>query len=812
MQLWNLISENRHISFRLTEQFDGNPAWNAELEILYVLSGQISCTVHRENYQLKEEDFIIFNPYEMHSVQGEHCKAISLFIFPKLLSLHTSRQADEQILCCSVDQSIPEACYRQVRQFMANIFLLSYQKEPDEYQIYSETLNLLSALRENFRVKKGSGSDKEQSVMEHIQKIVWYMDKHYMENLTLTEIAKHEFISPNYLSHLFRDYLNTSFVQYLRMLRLNHAYADLQGTNLSVTEIAMRNGFSSATAFIGYFRDVYGKTPAKFRKHTKPNYYGQVIPMDEKNLHGLTKYATRSMQAVSLLRNNMETRIVEIDCSQPGQPRPHSWNELMNVGWAKELLLAPLQQQVLHTAQSLGFRMVGFHGLFDDDMYIYNEDEDGNPYYNFNYLEMLFDFLVENNLAPLLELSFIPKKLSSNEQQYYNHFSHISLPNDLARWQALIENTLRHCINRYGLKEVSRWRFVLFSAVYVYYGCISESDWLTLWLATQQAIRRVSPALKFGLNDDLGLLAPSYNRVWDYISKAAAAGQAPDFLAFQCFYGDYYASGNLAFGMVYGQKEMPLPHSPDEDYLSHKLDDLEREMAARHISHLPVMFEKWNSTVWQRDSCNDGCFKAAFLVKNILENEGRLQAFGHWTLSDFMEEVPHSPQLFHGGYGILTYNGIPKPGYYALQMLSQLTGHCIAKGNGWYATYDSSDAHILLYHYYHYDLLYQRDYSVRSDGVFQFENSISFQVQLAHLPPGQYEFTLQSISRENGSSYNVWLEMGAPDSLTREQIEHIKQVARPRLEKWMEYLNGDYTFTAQLSAHEVQLVTIHRMY
>ena len=100
----------------------------------------------------------------------------------------------------------------------------------------------------------------------------------------------------------------------------------------------------------------------------------------------------------------------------------------------------------------------------------------------------------------------------------------------------------------------------------------------------------------------------------------------------------------------------------------------------------------------------------------------------------------------------------------------------------------------------------------RSDGVFQFENSISFQVQLAHLPPGQYEFTLQSISRGNGSSYDVWLKMGAPDSLTREQIEHIKQVARPRLEKWMEYLNGDYTFTAQLSAHEVQLVTIHRMY
>ena len=45
MQLWNLIPEDKHINFRLSEQFDGNPTWNAELEILYVLSGSLNCMV-----------------------------------------------------------------------------------------------------------------------------------------------------------------------------------------------------------------------------------------------------------------------------------------------------------------------------------------------------------------------------------------------------------------------------------------------------------------------------------------------------------------------------------------------------------------------------------------------------------------------------------------------------------------------------------------------------------------------------------------------------------------------------------------------
>lgn len=814
MQLWNLIPEDKHINFRLSEQFDGNPTWNAELEILYVLSGSLNCMVRGTTYQLDEEAFIVFNPYEMHSTSGHGCKAVSLFIYPTLLSLRGNKRAEEQIFCCSCDASAPEACYAAVRQRMADILLLFYQENlTDTYQLYGNVLNLLSVLDENFRVRREAATSREQNVTEHMQKVVRYMDEHYMENLTLAQVAKTEFISANYLSHLFRSYLNTSFVQYLRMLRLKHAYSDLVNTDRSITEIAMRHGFSSSTAFIQYFREIYGKTPAKFRKSAEHgSYYRQAIPTDDESLHALTRHATRAAKTSSLLRNIVETRSVAVDCSQTGHLRPQSWNELMNVGWAKELLLAPLQQQVLRAVRTLGFRSIRFHGIFDDDMFIYHEDEDGTVSYNFNYLEMLFDFLIGNGLVPFLELGFIPHKLASNDTLYYNHYSSICLPKDMERWQALVENTLRHCINRYGIKEVSRWRFTLFNSVYVYYNCISEEDWWTLWLATGQVIKRVNPALQYGLNDDLGLLGPSYQRLWNYLERSIQSGCTPDFLAFQCFYGDYYASGDLSFGMVYDQKEMPLPHSPDENYLAHKLDDLEAEMARRHIARLPVLFEAWNSTVWQRDACNDGCFKSAFLLKNILENEDRLQAFGHWTLSDFMEEVPHSPELFHGGYGVLTYNGIPKPGYYALLMLSQLTEHCIGRGNGWYVTSDGEDIHILMYHYYHYDLLYQRHYTVKRDSVFKFENSISFQVDLNHLLPGDYEFVLQSVNRENGSSYDTWLDMGAPEYLTRDQIEYIKQVAKPRLEKWMEHVSGSYAFTAQLRAHEVQLVTIHRMH
>ncbi len=593
MQLWNLIQENRHISFRLSELFDGNPTWNAELEILYVLSGSITCMVRGISYHLEKESFIVFNPYEMHSTSGQQCKTISLFVFSSLFSLDENKYSDEMIFCCTEDASVPEACYEEIRQRLADILLMFYQKNTiDIYHLYGNVLNLLSVLNENFCSKRDNILNKERSTTEHMQKILRYMDEHYMENLTLTQVAQTEFISANYLSHLFRRYLNTSFVQYLRMLRLNHAYSDLVNTKQSVTEIAMRNGFSNSTAFIQYFRDVYGKTPAKFRRDTdRGNYYRQTIFTDDENLHALTSHATHVMRSTSLLRNNVETRNAVIDCGREGRVRGQSWNELMNVGWAKEVLLAPLQQQILHVAHTLGFRTIRFHGIFDEDMYIYHEEENGTVFYNFNYMEMLLDFLIGNGLTPFLELGFIPHKLASNKTKYYDHQSSICLPNDIEKWKKLVENTIRHCINRYGIRQVRRWRFTLFNSVYVYYNCISEEDWWTLWYATRQAIKQVNPTLKFGLNDDLGLLNPTYTRFWSYLDRSVKMGSIPDFLAFQCFFGDYYASGDLSFGMVYDQKEMPLPHSPDENYLAHKLDDLENELMRRHLGHLPVLFE-----------------------------------------------------------------------------------------------------------------------------------------------------------------------------------------------------------------------------
>lgn len=815
MRLWNLIPENKNISFQVAERFDGIPSWNAEMEILYLLRGEeLTCTVQGETYRLHTDDFVVLNPYEIHTLHGENCQTISLFIFPALLRLKAGA-AEEYIRCCSSDPTAPRSACAEIRRFLADTLLLCCRGEREgQYEIYEGVLKILSILDANFRVQEQKNIKKAQRTVAHLQQVVRYLDENYMEDLTLESVAKEAFLSPNYLSYLFRTYLQTSFSQYLRMLRLNHAYFDLMNTKWSVTEIAARNGFSNATTFIQHFSALYGKTPAKFRKSgAMQSYYQDPSVSDyDAAFETLIRHATDAAGQTARLRRNVETRSVAVDCTRQGMLRPDTWNRIMSVGWAKEAMLAPIQEQILRAAQDLGFRMIRFHGIFDYDMYIYNEDSQGRPFYNFTYLDTLFDFFQAHDLMPFVEFGFIPPALADAGPTYYNHFSHICFPKDLHRWTELVAALLRHCINRYGLRQVSQWRFDLFNSVYVYYGLIGEEEWWTLWKATYQTVKDVHRDLQFGLNEDLGLLQPGYRRFWTYLERCRREACMPDFFGFQCFYGDYDMPGDQAFRKIYEQETMPLSHSPDENYLTHKLDWLENQLTQRGLEPLPVIFELWNASTWQRDSCNDSCFKSAFIVKNILENEGRVQSFAHWTLSDFMEEVPHVPQVFHGGYGILTFNGIPKAGYYAMDLLCHLGEFCLDKGDGWYITRDGDDIQLMLYHYYHYDLLYQPHYTTRNDSIFRFENEVSFEICLSHLAPGNYNLTEHCISPESGSSYDVWLYMGAPEEMTFGQVEYIKQVAKPRVSAKMQYTDGTYSFTTQLRAHEVKLITLHRLH
>lgn len=82
-------------------------------------------------------------------------------------------------------------------------------------------------------------------------------------------------------------------------------------------------------------------------------------------------------------------------------------------GRATEGLRADFQEQMRELQRDIGFSYVRFHGIFHDDMAVYDEDENGNPIYWFGYVDKLIDFLLSVHIRPFLELAFMPIQLAT---------------------------------------------------------------------------------------------------------------------------------------------------------------------------------------------------------------------------------------------------------------------------------------------------------------------------------------------------------------------------------------------------------------
>jgi len=116
--------------------------------------------------------------------------------------------------------------------------------------------------------------------------------------------------------------------------------------------------------------------------------------------------------------------------------------------------------QTVEAVEKLELRRVRAHGLFHDDIGIYTEDGDGNPVYNWERSDDIFDFLTDNEISPIIELASMPAALAADPSQTVFDWNMIvSIPDDFAKWQALVQNFVAHSVERYGEATVQDWYF-----------------------------------------------------------------------------------------------------------------------------------------------------------------------------------------------------------------------------------------------------------------------------------------------------------------------------------------------------------------
>jgi len=109
------------------------------------------------------------------------------------------------------------------------------------------------------------------------------------------------------------------------------------------------------------------------------------------------------------------TQVIVIDVSAPAHPFPHFWEKMFGSGRAILTLRESYRHDLREVKQITGFEYVRFHAIFHDEVGLYDEDAQGNPVFNFSYIDQIYDGLLANGVRPFVELSFMPYKLAADK-------------------------------------------------------------------------------------------------------------------------------------------------------------------------------------------------------------------------------------------------------------------------------------------------------------------------------------------------------------------------------------------------------------
>ena len=785
-------------------------------ELDMILTGKCSVTVGAESFRAGADDVFSIDARAPHAFLGEDCTIITIQFEQSFFERTLPEPKHPDFVCNSARQG-DSAAFGALRQLIARLVKNNVERQLGyELRNWALIYSVMDVMYQSFRLEDSEARNQRahrySARMTEISRII---NESYQENLTLSDLAARVHLSAPYLSKFFERQFGVTFLNYLTGVRLSHAMNELLKTDDTIETISANAGFPNSHAFVQAFRKEHGVLPSVYRRQQRQRPAEEPLPLQVEQhdyMAGLRKYLELGreeppVQAISCRAS--------VSAGARGMLLRHSWRDLITVPSAWALLSADVQALLRRVQREVGFHYIKFNGIFSDEMRVYYEDAQGAPVFSFAYVDKVFDFLRSVQLRPFVQLSFMPEALAADSRRLFGYL--VSEPNSLEKWAAMVRALIRHLQSRYGAEELRTWRFSIWhqpDTPRSMYGFSDPEAFRRFYQATYRAVKDCDGAICFGAPPTYYLTKPGFTNWYiPFLRWCRENACEPDFLNFH--YYDLTRTDSDGAQEAFGFTEaMTLRETPNgfNEFVLQVLS----ERHALGADALPVYLSEWNSTPSQQDLLNDTCFKSCYIVKGILENYDKLNSFGYWTLSDWMGEAPQPKELFFGGLGLFTANGIPKASYHVFPLLRALGDTLLGAGEGWFVTRRGDDFQILLYHYRHFSRLYakgERFDMTFTDRYTPFSPEQMLDVHLSIRDAGDAEYmvTETSVSRRSGSSFDQWVAMGAIEPEAQSELENLAARSVPTISKYvLSAENGTLRLDAMLDLLEVRLIEIRK--
>jgi len=482
-------------------------------------------------------------------------------------------------------------------------------------------------------------------------------------------------------------------------------------------------------------------------------------------LTAIALFAITSVFALSKKNKKTEItqRVINVDYSAEKGAMNTMFKQCVGAGRANEGLRADWQQQLAFVKKECDFKYIRMHGLLTDDMAVYTEDSKGNPQYNYMYVDALYDYLLSIKVKPFVELGFMPNALASGHQTIFWWKGNVTPPKDYKKWEDFIRNLTQHFTERYGTDEVKTWYFEVWNEPNLSPGFWSgtQADYFKLYQYSAKAVKSVNAEYKVGGPGTAG--AAWESEMIDFCVK----NDVPiDFISTHSY------GVQQGFLDEFGKTGTVL--SKDSMAVSGDVLQSRKEIAASAKPNLELHYTEWSSSYTPADPIHDSYHEAAYILEKIKQVGSATNSMSYWVFTDIFEEPGPRYTPFHGGFGLLTIQGIPKSAFYAYQFMNKL-GKTELKNTdtrSW-ATKTDNGVQLLLWNFtntlpdsINNQTYYVKDLPSKSKGKVK--------VSVSHVPAGTYTLEIYKVGYRVNDAYTQYVDMGKPNQLNKQQVEELK--------------------------------------
>ena len=732
------------------------------LSLNLILKGNVTCQSENQNKHYHVGDLILINSYQNFLIlEDSDVSYMSL----RLSNNYFSHYIEDKNIYFHFEE-VSKKIHDDIKTLLAKIGI-TYLRKGKFHQLHMDQMmiQLIEML-----VKFIPYQSRQELIHEHNKDDVFaslaseFINQHFMERIGLDDLSDYINLSSSYTSRLFTKKLGTSFNSYLNKVRTRNAEHDLKYSDISITDIAMKNGFSNSTSLAKHFKLWYHMTPGDYRKEF------QVKDLNQLKMKPLNKQSIkRYIQYLSSYVNNQMDVVIhsaepqkEIDIQLEDRlGYLNKYNHIVQIGSIVNMRVHRYREQILEVKDRVGLDTVLVQDLVNDTSWrehVVASDEIISHSHQYMTLDECLLFLMNHQIH--LSIRLRPPHSAIAFQAYCGTWVQI----------------LKHFINM--TTHSSRMQLSV----------IIDAIDLKQYTQLYEVFNRYISNVKFIVNyQDFSKQKNNLKLLFkDHPEKV-------NMLAFEANQND----------VVNLEVSEDIQYQYAKNHINETVEALV-EWLPKKQKDMPLMLLNWNTLTGNSNLTNGEYFRAGIIFKQLLDINEKVCTVGYWLNYELHQKygVMNEHQLM----GIDLYHQFDgkRPAFFTSNFFRMLQNNVRFRNEECMVVGDDTHLQIVVWDADHYNPYYTIS---EQPNVMEKRN---FKIEINQLQSGLYKIKHYTLDKENGALYRVWQQHNTTYGMDQETIDYVNRISYPKLDIAEVEVEETLTYHLKVMTNSIHIIEVNK--